>query len=696
MTGSGLASYNVAGHHYPLFVSLMAVSIALPAGDWNDSLVHLPTLLCGTALLLGCYGQCREFGISRRNALVGVYLLISIPLLAAHMSLAGQADIWMAGYVGLGLVCLLFAYVREDRRQLLLGLVMMLLALQVKREALIWLPLAVAVLGICWRPRLALAVFLSVLLLAILAGVSGITYVDIPGLGAVGVEGAMLRLPGIGVYRLSEFDLLDDYWDNFFVLGNWHLLWTLLAFTVIALPWLPCARTRTFLAAFYLSLASCLIVMFQFTSAGQWAEDWTAINRLPLQFLPLFVVAIMLIAQDFGAVTLRKPVVRDYIAPALGVVAMGLVLFCVVYLPGDGKASRPIFAQGSDMNIVVGAGSSNGQSSRVEEFANGVAIVSSGARLIDAGQYDLAKVTLSGNNRAEPAFFWRNGYSEQDLHSIWLPGPGEHWVDLSANSNWRDRVREFGVIFYADGGRSAQLESVELFSASTLLRAQKLVRDWRQPQYWTQSSLHFLRAGSSESAVSLPLLAAIILGAAFISHLLLRGNPVANPVLVLLALVVWLILDARWLENRVHQAMRTVDVQSLLSSRHLDTEGDRLAWTLVDGVKDKLALPPARILVMSEDPSMRFEMLRAKYHMLPAAAWVHEGDLATAPLRHMDQLLILRRHRAATDYLPLQADELLRRIENPGGQKATLIQDLPAAMLIDLPKNARVKRVFNE
>ena len=108
LQGTGDATYNVAGADYPSLVPITALWTALHLGYWSETLVNVPVIACGMALGGGIYGLCREAERSRQTSMIAAYLVLSIPLIGTHLSLAGQADIWMAGYAGLGIgACLL-------------------------------------------------------------------------------------------------------------------------------------------------------------------------------------------------------------------------------------------------------------------------------------------------------------------------------------------------------------------------------------------------------------------------------------------------------------------------------------------------------------------------------------------------------------------------------------------------------------
>jgi len=137
-TDTGALAYNVGGHNYPTFVPTIAFWAACSLGFWSDTLVNTPVLFCGIALAMGIYGQCREFGGSYLHSVAAAYLLLSVPLVGTHLALAGYADIWIAGFTGLGFAALTRGLIDDNRFQSALGLLMAALAITVKAEGLVW------------------------------------------------------------------------------------------------------------------------------------------------------------------------------------------------------------------------------------------------------------------------------------------------------------------------------------------------------------------------------------------------------------------------------------------------------------------------------------------------------------------------------------------------------------------------------
>ena len=303
---SSASVYTIDAWLYPLFPSVVPYWAALSLGRWSETLTNLPVLFAGLAMGMALYGQCREHGLSVPASLISCYLLYSIPLLGTHLALAGYADIWMAGFTGLGFVAVMRgAIMRDDAGgpgfQMLLGLVMIIFGIWVKNEGAVWFlaALAMLILTTC-RPRVPILMIVVAIILALLVFALGITYIEIPLIGILGFNEGRLAIPLIGNFRLEVHNVWRVYWDNFINMGSWNLLWVavvgslLLGFKSPNL--LSGYRTRRTALSFILIFLATQLFIFGFTDQGQWADTYTAINRLPLHFVPALLFAIIVIA----------------------------------------------------------------------------------------------------------------------------------------------------------------------------------------------------------------------------------------------------------------------------------------------------------------------------------------------------------------------------------------------------------------
>ncbi|MCB1674794.1 MAG: hypothetical protein KDI01_00785, partial [Halioglobus sp.] len=542
LDGSGQTAYNVAGNHYPTFVPVLGLWAATALGRWSETLVNLPVLCCGIALGLALYGQCREYGLARWHSALCAYLLLSIPLVGAHLALAGQADIWMAGFTGLGFAALLHGMLRRRRSQVLLGLVMAALATGVKLEGGVWFAAALLTLGLATCTRSTLAALALLGTFAALGWAAGITYLELPVLGGLGIADGRVHVPLLGSYALQSFALWDDYRDNFFLVGTWHLLWLFLLLAAVSLVRLPAARLRRTLAVFYLVVLLAQLFIFQGTESGRWAEDWTAINRLPLHFSPALVFSLAILWRAFADRSADAPGAARIAAGAvlgLATTFAGAALFLYASYPaGDGQARHYSI---TNMRLVVGGGHSQGDIGVVDRYQNNIAILSSGPVSFEAAGLGLARIETAPGAYKRATFFWRNGTTARDLHSVDVPGQGSRWLSLGDLPAWRGHITEVGLMFYAEGDQVVRFHGLDLVPGSLGAHLDKLLRDWLHTSQWSQKSVNWLPAGAASTTLPLPaLMGAWILVMALATVILAAAHrPGALATLLVSAIAAW-------------------------------------------------------------------------------------------------------------------------------------------------------------
>ena len=137
---NGPSSFAIHAHHYPVAVSTYAAYLsALDGPGWNEQAASLAWPAIMIALATTVAGVLRMAGIGSALAMVGAYLLVSMPLIDMHAAIAGYADIWMALYAGVGLACICIWYSRRIEAALMAGVLLLLAGTQVKLEGWLWL-----------------------------------------------------------------------------------------------------------------------------------------------------------------------------------------------------------------------------------------------------------------------------------------------------------------------------------------------------------------------------------------------------------------------------------------------------------------------------------------------------------------------------------------------------------------------------
>ena len=575
--GKATATYNTFGAAYPKFVSVIALWAATALGQWHEQLINLPTLFCGVAIALAFYGYCREAELPRWSSALGVYLLVSIPLIGSHLALAGQADIWQTSFTGLGFVALLWGIVRGASWHKALGLMLIVLGIAVKNEGMVWFMVALALLAVTTRPRLSKIITLALVTIASLAWVSGIHYLDLPVVGGLGINNDRIYVPMIGSYRLMEFSLSDAYWANFYESSTWHLLWSMAVVCTLGLFAMPRGHLRHAVASLFLLLVATQLAIFSFTDQGLWAKDWTAINRLPMHIVPALIFGLLLSARELSSYReANKSNKRTWAVPAVGLVLAVLIagFYLASQYPATNGHSRDFDAR--QLAIVVGGGQIIGNAGVVTRFDDGIAVLSSGGVHINTGQAKILKLDTGGKNRLERRFFWRNGPGEEDLHSIDTGAPGKKIINLDVSPNWTGTATEVGLLLYEDEHRKVEVRSLEIRTRTLQDMIALTWQDWTTMAHWSQKSVHYVPAGGESAPIKLPLL---MTGWLLITTLLvgLMWRVIPSPIasVVICAVSAWVVLDLRWSHNLIENAADTRNYYSTHRNAHLNIAQDK-------------------------------------------------------------------------------------------------------------------------
>jgi hypothetical protein len=281
---------------YPELLAWIEIWFASGASAWNEPLVDVAWCGALAAFAFAAYGYWRANGLAPWLGVALVYALVSLPLVDAHVALAGYADLWLA--LTLGLVSLAWTrwLIRRDPGQGLLAVATALCLPMIKLEGMVWL---LAFLGVVlldlvpsqWRWRAALSLA-ALVVVGVLAAV---------GMGAIAISWGSITIPSLGTFALAWHGVGGAIAASLFTLPNWHLLW----YAVPVLLVVQRRRFRVDRAARLLGLMllvdfAFLFVLFFLTTASAWAQDFTSANRLILQLVPSVIVLAALLLRPIG------------------------------------------------------------------------------------------------------------------------------------------------------------------------------------------------------------------------------------------------------------------------------------------------------------------------------------------------------------------------------------------------------------
>ena len=270
--------YTDPAPHYPATIPLLQTWMTLALGRWDDALMNLPWLAGYVALALAIFGQLRRMSISVAWSLFTVYAVLSLPLLDAHVALAGYADFHVAAAFALAMLALIAWEKDRARVQLLLfGFAVVLLPL-LKIPGRAWAVIAVvgllvAAFGKSWKRLLAVGTGAS-------AAVAMIAVV-------------FWRERIEAVAGAPQTEISRPLVDNLFLFDNWHLLWFVLPI-IVAVGWRDAIGAMRGASVALACGVLFLFAVFVGTRVGDWVTDYTTVNRALLHLAPAATV--------FGAV----------------------------------------------------------------------------------------------------------------------------------------------------------------------------------------------------------------------------------------------------------------------------------------------------------------------------------------------------------------------------------------------------------
>ncbi len=285
---------------YPELLAWIQIWFASAAGGWNEPLINAVWTGVLAAIGLASYGHWRALGIRPALAMLLVYGLLSLPLLDAHVALAGYADLWLAAALGMAVLCWLRWLRQRNSGQLALAILFAVCLPLIKLEGSVWLLLISVVILLGMLSRRWRWIMLALLVIAAAAGIMlGGFHLPIFGLGWIHVSWGQVTITALGEMDLYWRPVGSAMLSGLLTLPNWHLLWYFVPL-VIVLRWQVFKEDRSArsLGILIASFSLFLFVLFFFTDASAWAENYTSANRLVLHIVPaVFSLLALLLAE---------------------------------------------------------------------------------------------------------------------------------------------------------------------------------------------------------------------------------------------------------------------------------------------------------------------------------------------------------------------------------------------------------------
>jgi hypothetical protein len=196
--------YALAAWHYPDAVPLIQTWVARMLGYWDDALINLPWIFCYIAIVAGFAVHVFTLNIAFVVKLVAIYFLATLPMLNAHVAIAGYADIWLTAAFLFASLSLIQFVLTGSKTQLILAVLSTICAVLIKKEGLV-LVVALLPLVLC---RHFDRQGLRYVLWGGLLGVAGLLLLII-NLGSINLD-----VPYLGSFRVAYHAVWDAVWIN--------------------------------------------------------------------------------------------------------------------------------------------------------------------------------------------------------------------------------------------------------------------------------------------------------------------------------------------------------------------------------------------------------------------------------------------------------------------------------------------------
>ena len=224
----------------------------------------------------------------------GALLFLTLPLLNNHMNLQGYADIWMAMLL---LLCVLSLSDWNQRSTFAnaLRLVVLLSMLPLfKTEGWVWLGLLLlaqfASKFLIRRHRWYVLGFLAAFILLWFAADD---WMFSWASRSVVISQSFIKLGNIFELSLMPAAVSHEIFAGLFLQNNWGWLWYFLPFVLLFWLLVKHPKYQQVSQTFFVLSFVAFLLLFFFTDASKWAQNYTAVNRIVLQLAPVFAYLVM-------------------------------------------------------------------------------------------------------------------------------------------------------------------------------------------------------------------------------------------------------------------------------------------------------------------------------------------------------------------------------------------------------------------
>ena len=638
---SGGAGFSISAAHYPISVSAIAAFAATLSGGWSDQSASMPWFFVTLANALLMAGLCRlEHTGTKLIPIIGCTALVTAPLVHIHGVFAGYADIWIMGTSGMGLASICIWTRQRSPSILYLGFLLLSLGCFWKIEGWVWLVLGilVAVLHWLWQRLGRKAVPIIMLLATIFLLLQPL---DLGELGTWGVDADGVQLGNVGTVGLNPYNPIHDYLEMTFWQGNFLLVLPLYLIALISIAMLRSRHLNGYLLV-GISIFVCHGIIFGLSAYSEYAQLGTAVNRLVLQTLPVFILTIITTAKAIWSTAvdnsgMQKPVSQYsaryevLITAIVATLAFPITLIVFSHSPDKHNVGldRQVYAA-SDLLPLAGEliEVAHGRQFSGTNIPIGVARLEIRQPGAIQPRYLVTETWMA--SPGSTSFYWINTATPQ-VHSLPIPVSGQSIIDMADYPDfWQKPIREMGFLVQPESFQQASLGPLAL-SNSLLETVPAILNHWMSPAPLNQRLINM-----ATSHISAPVaLQAWLTVTFFIICILGLGGAVISPSQRLSALyfvfsgvcVLWLVGCLAHL-NQVWSLTARIPSQTDASVNSIQADGSHLK-SLLASITSAQELVNRPTLTLALDEPSRFDAQRLPFMLLPQkAALVNEPQLA--------------------------------------------------------------------
>ena len=314
-------------------------------------------------------------------------------------------------------------------------------------------------------------------------------------------------------------------------------------------------------------------------------------------------------------------------APVLIAFAVAALLCVLIYLafavPRSWfPAAKLLVWPASELALSHGTGTmEKGEMVLTAPDATGTTVLALNATFRSSDYPGISWVAVDVADTTKVDLLWRTDYTPDRVSALPLHVESGRIVPLSMAGNpaWIGNITGLALSLRGPLPQPVRVRGVTAspLGAFDLLRDR--MHEWLAIETWSGTSINTVTGGADVQSLPLPVLLAVAatLAAAVCWFAYRRGwsvIAVAPPIAIGgVFITAWLLLDARWMWNLVRQTDLSAEQYAGKDwhAKHLVADDAEL-FAFIEKVRAKLPPPPARVIVMADEPYFRG---RAAYHL---------------------------------------------------------------------------------